>query len=289
MFDWECEHQIKMNLNKGRINDLVLIFDEKPISRAYLQFYIDNNFLENKILILNKKLPIFNDWNLKTKFNHNLYYPLSYLKLQKIKRFIRNVEDYFNLEKNFLINMYNFNNLNEFKNIDFFISENINDDKNLKFIDNLIEESFLNTSQVILKNILNSNKNFFHIHPGYLYKVRGADGSLNSIKEFNQFGGTFYKMNKKIDDGDILFRYEQKFEKIIFENYSSYDLKTLYRIWFSFVDPAIRIFILKKCLKKNIYLNNFLPVDRGHEPNNYYTFLKNDQLSDLFKNRVFKI
>jgi|TARA_B100000586_G_scaffold41609_1_gene26667 hypothetical protein len=105
-----------MNLNKGRINDLVLIFDEKPISRAYLQFYIDNNFLENKILILNKKLPIFNDWNLKTKFNHNLYYPLSYLKLQKIKRFIRNVEDYFNLEKNFLINMYNFNNLNEFKN-----------------------------------------------------------------------------------------------------------------------------------------------------------------------------
>jgi hypothetical protein len=185
--------------------------------------------------------------------------------------------------------MYNFNNLNEFKNIDFFISENINDDKNLKFIDNLIEESFLNTSQVILKNILNSNKNFFHIHPGYLYKVRGADGSLNSIKEFNQFGGTFYKMNKKIDDGDILFRYEQKFEKIIFENYSSYDLKTLYRIWFSFVDPAIRIFILKKCLKKNIYLNNFLPVDRVHEPNNYYTFLKNDQLSDLFKNRVFKI
>ena len=278
-----------MNLNKGRINDLVLIFDEKPISRAYLQFYIDNNFLENKILILNKKLPIFNDWNLKTKFNHNLYYPLSYLKLQKIKRFIRNVEDYFNLEKNFLINMYNFNNLEEFKNIDFFLSENINDDKNLKFIDNLTEESFLNTSRVILKNILNSNKNFFHIHPGYLYKVRGADGSLNSIKEFNQFGGTFYKMNKKIDDGDILFRYEQKFEKIIFENYSSYDLKTLYRIWFSFVDPAIRIFILKKCLKKNICLNNFLPVNRELELNNYYTFLKNDQLSDLFKNKLFKI
>jgi len=278
-----------MSLNKQCINDLVLIFDEQPISRAYLQFYINNNFVENKILILNKKLPIFNDWYLKAKFNHNLYYSLSYLKLQKIKRFIRNVEDYFDLEKNFLINMYNFNNLDEFKNIDFFLSENINDDKNLKFIDNLTEESFLNTSQVILKNILNSNKNFFHIHPGYLYKVRGADGSLNSIKEFNQFGGTFYKMNKKIDDGDILFRYEQKFEKIKFENYSSYDLKTLYRIWFSFVDPAIRIFILKKCLKKNICLNNFLPVDRGQEPNNYFTFLKNNQLEDLFKNQVFKI
>ena len=278
-----------MNLNKWYINDLVLIFDEKPISRAYLQFYINNNFVENKILILNKKLPIFNDWYLKVKFNRNLYYPLSYLKLQKIKRFIRNVEDYFNLEKDFLINMYNFNNLDEFKNIDFFLSENVNDDKNLKFINNLTEENFLNTSQVILKNILNSNKNFFHIHPGYLYKVRGADGSLNSIKEFNQFGGSFYKMNKKIDDGDILFRYEQKFEKIKFENYSSYDLKTLYRIWFSFVDPAIRIFILKKCLKKNICLNNFLLVDRGLEPNNYYTFLKNDQLSDLFKNKIFKI
>ena len=278
-----------MNLNKRCINDLVLIFDEKPISRAYLQFYIDNNFIKNKILILNKKLPIFNDRYLKFKFNRNLYYPLSYLKLQKIKRFIRNVEDYFNLEKDFLINMYNFNNLDEFKNIDFFLSENVNDDKNLKFINNLTEENFLNTSQVILKNILNSNKNFFHIHPGYLYKVRGADGSLNSIKEFNQFGGSFYKMNKKIDDGDILFRYEQKFEKIKFENYSSYDLKTLYRIWFSFVDPAIRIFILKKSLEKNICLNNFLLVDRGLEPNNYYTFLKNAQLSDLFKNKVFKI
>ena len=278
-----------MNLNKWYINDLVLIFDEKPISRAYLQFYINNNFVENKILILNKKLPIFNDWYLKVKFNRNLYYPLSYLKFQKIKRFIRNVEDYFNLEKDFLINMYNFNNLDEFKNIDFFLSENVNDDKNLKFINNLTEENFLNTSQVILKNILNSNKNFFHIHPGYLYKVRGADGSLNSIKEFNQFGGSFYKMNKKIDDGDILFRYEQKFEKIKFENYSSYDLKTLYRIWFSFVDPAIRIFIIKKCLKKNICLNNFLPVNRELELNNYYTFLKNDQLSDLFKNKIFKI
>jgi hypothetical protein len=141
----------------------------------------------------------------------------------------------------------------------------------------------------LLKNILNSNKKFYHIHPGYLYKVRGADGTLNSIKYFNEIGSSFYLINNKIDSGKILTRMTYPYRKISFPNYKNFKIQDLYQIWFSFYDPAVRISLLRDILKKNIDLNNYLELDLVNEENKYYSFLKNKDLNDLFLNRIFKI
>ena len=46
---------------------------------------------------------------------------------------MRNVEDYFELDKNFLLQMYNFENLLKFENISFSSHPKINNEKNIFF------------------------------------------------------------------------------------------------------------------------------------------------------------
>ena len=58
--------------------------------------------------------------------------------------------------------------------------------------------------------IFKTGKNFIHIHPGYLPEVRGADGLLWSIKEYNKIGVSSFIMNHKIDSGEIIFREKSK-------------------------------------------------------------------------------
>ena len=48
-----------------------------------------------------------------------------------------------------------------------------------------------------------------------MYEVRGADGTLNSIKYYNEIA-TFFKMNTHIDKGDIIYRYKKEFKKLKF-------------------------------------------------------------------------
>jgi len=55
-----------------------------------------------------------------------------------------------------------------------------------------------------LKEILNPNLNFFHIHPGYLPDIRGADGSLNSILYSNSIGVTSFLMTDKNNIQNII-------------------------------------------------------------------------------------
>jgi len=157
----------------------------------------------------------------------------------------------------------------------------------LNFFKNRNEKNFLNTSNIIFKNIFNSNKNFFHIHPGYMYKIRGCDGTLNSIKNYNKIGATLFLMNNKIDNGKILKRFEKEFIKFNLPNHFEFSSFDLYNIWFSFFDPALRVSFLSKILDENISLNNFQNIDFNTEENNYYKFIKKNELNDLFANKIF--
>ena len=275
-----------MSLNN--INNICLIFSENPIGRAYLYLLLKEKLVFNKIIYLDHRL-IFNNFFLKLKHNLFIKNIKKYLKYKDVLTFIKNIENHFNLEENFLIEMYNFENIFKFKNVHFAKSSNINNKYNVEFFTNLNENNFLISSNTLLKNILNSNKKFYHIHPGYLYKVRGADGTLNSIKYFNEIGSSFYLINNKIDSGKILTRMTYPYRKISFPNYKNFKIQDLYQIWFSFYDPAVRISLLRDILKKNIDLNNYLELDLVNEENNYYSFLKNKDLNDLFLNRIFKI
>lgn len=271
---------------KNRLNDICLVFSENPIARAYLYLFLKEDLISNKIIYLNSKF-VFNNFFLKLNFNTTFNNTKKYLKSNNVLEFIKNIEKYFNLSDNFLIEMYNFENIFKFKNFHFAKSSDINNYNNIEFFKSLEDKNFLNTTNKILKNILDLNKNFYHIHPGYLYQVRGADASLNSIKYFNEIGASFYLMDKKIDTGKIIKKFKVKFDKIFFPNNDQFNNYDLYQIWFSFFDPALRVMLLKKMLDQNMSLDNFETINLKPQDNNYYSFIKKEELKKLFNNKIF--
>ena len=267
------------------VKTITLIFSENPIARAYLLLFIKKKLTLNKIIYLNQKL-IFNNFFLRLRYNIVFGKTKKYLKSKNVLIFIKNIEKHFNLDENFLIDMYNFENIFKFSNLEFARNSDINNELNFKYFQNLKEQNFLNTSNKIFKNILNSNKNFFHVHPGFMYKVRGGDGTLNSIKHYNKIGATFYLMDRKIDSGKILKRFENEFKKIYFPDNSQFNSLDLYNIWFSFFDPAVRVSFLNKILNENIQLDNFEDINLNLEENNYYPFIDKNELKSLFIDKI---
>jgi hypothetical protein len=243
--------------------------------------------INNEIIYLNHKT-IFNKFFLKLQFNNNFRNTKKYLKSPDVLILIKEIEKFFDLEENFLINMYCFENIFKFKNLIYAKGPNINSNENMNFFNKLNNEYFLNTSNIIYKNIFNSNKKFYHIHPGYIYKVRGCDGTLNSINNYNSLGASLFLMNKKIDSGDILKRYEQNYHKLSLPNFKKYNVNDLYNIWFSFFDPALRVSFLKKLLNENVSLNKFEKIDLNKEENNYFKFIDKTKLYKIFLDKIFK-
>ena len=272
-------------MQKNIINDISILFDENPIGRSYLYLFYKLN-IDNEIIYVGNNF-YFQKAYCKIFYKLNLYKPLKYLKSKIIIELLRNIEEYFNLDKNFLNEMYKFDYLFKFKNLNFLKHPNINHKDNINLFKNNRNDNFLNTGRKIFKQIFESGKKFYHIHPGYMYKVRGADGSLNSIRYNNKLGRTFFLMNKKIDNGKIIFREEIDYKKIYFPLFQNFKIKELYDIWYSFIDPAIRVSLLKKLINEKINLSNFCTINTNEE-NNYFSFLKSDDLSKLFNNSIFR-
>ena len=269
-------------------NNFSVIFQDGPIGRAFLNYFKLKKYQQKKIYYLYKKKFLPKKMNLKMHFNENNYYPLKFIKNKNIYELCVQIETYFQFEKNFIQNMYNFDLLDFFKDqIVYIPNEDVNSDLLFNQIVKSGENTFLNTSNQIYKNILKTNKNFYHIHPGYLYKVRGADGTLNSIKHFNEIGASSFLMEKKIDKGKILKRFRMNFDKISFPNYEEFSSYDLYQIWYSFFDPALRVFLLKKMLDENTNLTSFEKNNLETKEDRYFSFIEKKEIKDLFKNKIF--
>ena len=268
------------------VKEITLIFSENPIARAYLYLLIKKKLFANKVIYLNNKI-IFNEFFLKFRYYTTFKNTLGYLKSKNILKLIKDIEEFFNLDKDFLIEMYRFENIYKLKNMEFARHPDINNKLNINYFKNIKEVNFLNTTNKILKSILDTKKNFYHIHPGYMYKVRGADGTLNSIKYHNNIGATFFLMDYKIDNGKIIERFEKNFKKIYFPDSSKLKTFDLYNIWFSFFDPAIRVFLLNKMLNEDVSLEDYKNINLSIEENNYYKFINKSELRDLFINKIF--
>jgi len=103
----------------SKFNKISIILDEGPIARAYLNYFLINNSLSNKIIYLVKKSLFPDKLVLYFKFKKNYFYPLKYLKDKNIIYLIEQVEEFFNFKKNFLPSSYKFP---VFKNFSFLIS-----------------------------------------------------------------------------------------------------------------------------------------------------------------------
>ena len=139
------------------------------------------------------------------------------------------------------------------------------------------------------KEALQINKKFIHIHPGYLPEVRGADGSLWHINRFNNIGVTSFLMSEKIDDGLIIDRDRIEMPKFTLNDYNSIEIKTLYRLWYSFFDPLLRAWHLKKFINNNklTFENINKKITNQDLKSEYFTFMDENVQKETFK-KIFK-
>ncbi len=263
------------------INDIGIVFYENPISRAYLKLFYDESLNIKNFFYLKDKSFLPNKISSFMFFKKNNFYALNFLKDKNIKNLISQFEEYFGMPNSFCKEMYYFSNLDIINKINYIQNKSINSFETLKvFSEKKLNNSFvLNTGNEIIKDALNLNINFIHIHPGFLPDVRGADGTLNSILFNNCLGVTSFIITKKIDQGPIFLREKFEAPKFKLKNYHNYDLKNIYRIWYSFFDPLLRVSHLKKLFNlKNIEskTNNLENVG------NYYSFLNNYNLKIVF-------
>tara|TARA_Y100000294_G_C8562571_1_gene339602 strand:+ start:95 stop:916 length:822 start_codon:yes stop_codon:yes gene_type:complete len=264
--------------------DIPIIFDDNPISRAYIQLYLSNNLTNKKIIYLSEKSLLPNKIISYFKFHRNNYYALLFLKEKEINYFLDQVQEFFNLEKNFIRDMYKFNNIHKFNKIIYIKNKSINSKELLKLLNTDEEKYYLNTGKQILKEVLSSEKKFIHIHPGFLPEVRGADGSLHSVDKFNYLGTSSFIINKEIDKGPIIYRHKKEYKKFKVKNFDKYNLKDLYRLWFSFVDPLLRASHLKFIIKnKIVYNGKYNEIDTKNEKENYFSFMSPVELNRTFK------
>ena len=86
-------------------------------------------------------------------------------------------------------------------------------------------------------------------------------------------------MTEKIDDGDIFLRKKIEYQKFKLEGYKNYNIKDVYRIWFSFFDPILRCSLLNEIINDSF---NFEKINVINEKISYRSFLKNNDLKIVF-------
>ena len=272
--------------SKIRVSDLPIIFVENPISRSFINVLIEKNILDTEIIYLNKTFSL--GFLEKLYFKSRNYYPRYFLNDNDLNYLIDQIEDFFELSRGFIGSIYKFDNIYKFNNIYKINSNSINSKESMKFFNNHSSSLYLNANHEILREIFDTNKSFFHIHPGYLPKVKGADGSLHSIDKFGEIGCSFFEMTKKIDEGKILKRINRNFNKLKLSKLAKYKVKDLYRIWFSFFDPALRAYMYKNLIETNLDMNDKLLFKKyNHEESNYYSFVNENDLNNIFY-KIFK-
>ena len=211
-------------------NRFNLIISDNPISRAYLNFFKKKTEYINEIIYLNFPSFIFFSNILKANINfkRNNYHAIKLLKNSKVKELIEEIEKFFDFYPGFISEMYNFKNLLLFKKkLKYINSISINSDLLYKKL-NSTEDIYINTGNEIIKKPLKKNIKILHIHPGYLPNVKGADSSFHMIDNFNILGVSSFLVNKKIDEGEILFRENIAIPQFKFKYKNSFCLKDKY-------------------------------------------------------------
>lgn len=265
---------------------LSLIFEDNPISRCYIKIFQENSIVLENLIILDGKFFLPRSLSLSLSFNQNNYWPLKFLKEKEYLFLSHQIEDYFNFPRNFCKDMYLFKNIYSASKIKLFTNnKSINNESSIKIIKECDADLFLNTGKQIYKKILDTNKKFIHIHPGFLPEIKGADGSLWHIKKQSNIGVSSFFMNKKIDEGSIIEREKLLLPNFFLKNYKNMNLKTIYRLWFSFFDPLLRGWHLKNLIKKNkiAVMNN----QNNEGSSQYFSYMSQSQLKETF-DKVFK-
>ena len=258
-----------------------LIFNENPIARSYIALFRTLNIKFEEIIILNNKTFFPNKFKARIRFNKFNYWAIKFLKNERFLNEALKIQKFFNLEQNFFEFFYNFDEIFKVAKKTVFLPTNsINSGICKNYLNNSKKNKYLiSHHEIVKKNILSTNKELIHIHPGYLPDIRGADGSLWSIYKYNKMGVSSFYINENIDEGIIISREKVNFPKLNLK-FISKDTKSLYRFWFCFVDPMLRAYHLKNIVGNNFKLEE---INKNHDnKGEYFSFMKNEDLIKTF-------
>ena len=126
---------------------------------------------------------------------------------------------------------------------------------------------------------------FVHIHPGFLPYIRGADGILWSVLTREKPGAACFYMVPKLDEGNVILT--EEYVPLSFKgDIATNDLKTRYRLIFSFYDLAVRALCLKHVLEKFGTLTN-LPSEKQEIDKGITFHFMHDVLKEKVCRRIF--
>ena len=225
-----------------------------------------NNVMENYFSNLNLKIPM-NYWENTEIFN--IFYD-HFIKNYNID--IDGIDTFFkkSIRELDFVNNVTFYKAKEF-NIDTFESINFS-------INNSV---ILNTGSFIYTKTLidNLKNNIFHIHPGYLPNLKGADGIFWSILKFDKIGMSLFKINEQIDEGQIYHRKYFNNHKLSNKLFDNFTLKEKYNLILSTIDPIFRSHFLLEFGLDSFDNLNIIRNSKG----NYNTFMNQDELNNSFE------
>jgi hypothetical protein len=166
--------------------------------------------------------------------------------------------------------------------------DSLSDDRLLKYLNDFPSEVILFTGGgIVPRKILGiEGTRFLHIHPGYLPYIRGADCTLWSHLINDHFSASCFFMAPGIDTGDIVF--PSWLPKLRLPEYrDKLDSATYYRAVFSFIDPWVRAYVLRRVLLDQNSFNDMEAVSQKEEDGVTFHFmsppLKEASLGSLFK------
>ena len=274
---------------------LTIIGHDNVLLRSYLYLLRNSNKYQVNLILFPQLLKNCNVINEVSKFEKksifekntsklNLKIPIEFWSNKNIDNFLYN---YF--YTNFEIDVSEFKQFLQIKlrkieiveKVDFYYSKYF-DIKTLESINfNNYENYILNTANFIYsKTLLNNlNNQVYHVHPGYLPDLKGADGIFWSIYKHEKIGMSIFKMNEKIDQGKIYSRSYFKYEKIKNNYLMNLSDKNKYNFLLSTLDPLLRAkFFYDKGLD-SLSNKNYLENKAG----NYHTFMKDSELEKTYE------
>lgn len=286
-----------------KILDCIILGYEGPIFRAYLSVIRSLGYKVKKIIKLyngHEKLcwlpNCFRNALLFSKETlHNNYWPIKFLSNKDVTSNMTNhIIDKYGLDSHFFSlfgkSCLDFSLITDESIYFDWGNEGWKNNKLFDLLQSLGQQTYLFTGGgLVPKRILElPNTEFVHVHPGFLPYTRGADGILWSVLTRGCPGAACFYMVPKLDEGHLILT--EEYENLHFSLDGQFDLKDLYRLVFSFYDPAIRGLCLKHVLEKFGTLQH-LPVTKQNV-NKGITFhfmhdeIKRKTLKEIFRNLI---
>ena len=168
-------------------------------SKAYLQNLIKNNFVPNKVIVLNDKNVTLAEHTENDKL-------ISSDTNQKFIRKLSDLEISFDEKEHILKTIKN----NE---IEYVLLDTLDINSNLVINEiTKIEQEYIVYSgpggTILRKEILSKGKKFIHVHPGWLPNYRGSTTIYYSMLFESKVGCSVILFEEGIDEGPILYRKE---------------------------------------------------------------------------------